>query len=130
MIYLVHIYRPMEKTRKNKDFNPNNCPVTHCMNKIGGKWKPIVIFLISLNKNRFSLLKRAIPDISKQMLVNQLREMEEDGLIERKVYAEIPPKVEYKLSAYGESVLPIIAVMADWGKTDMKRVKVFEFQEN
>jgi DNA-binding HxlR family transcriptional regulator len=120
----------MEKTRKNKDFNPNNCPVTHCMNKIGGKWKPIVIFLISLNKNRFSLLKRAIPDISKQMLVNQLREMEEDGLIERKVYAEIPPKVEYKLSAYGESVLPIIAVMADWGKTDMKRVKVFEFQEN
>jgi DNA-binding HxlR family transcriptional regulator len=111
----------METTRKNRDFNPNNCPVTHCMNKIGGKWKPIVLFLINIGKNRFSILQKAIPDISKQMLVNQLREMEEDNLIERKIYAEIPPKVEYKLSEYGETVLPIIGVMAAWGKADMKR---------
>lgn len=111
----------MEKTRKNKDFNPNNCPVTHCMNKIGGKWKPIVIFLISLGKNRFSLLQKAVPDISKQMLVNQLRELEDDKLIERIIYAEIPPKVEYKLSEYGKTVLPIISVIAEWGKVDMKQ---------
>ena len=110
----------MEKKRKNKDFNPNNCPVTTCMNKIGGKWKPIVIYLINMGKNRFSLLQKAIPDISKQMLVNQLREMEEDKLIERTIFAEIPPRVEYKLSKYGKTVLPIIGVMADWGKVDMK----------
>jgi DNA-binding HxlR family transcriptional regulator len=109
----------LTRDRKNKDFNPNNCPVTHCMNKIGGKWKPIVIFLINMGKNRFSLLQKAIPDISKQMLVNQLREMEEDNLIERTIYAEIPPRVEYRLSEYGKTVLPIIGIMADWGKTDM-----------
>ena len=106
----------MDNKRKNKDYNPYDCPVTTCMNKIGGKWKPIVIFLINMGKNRFSLLKKAIPDISKQMLVNQLREMEEDKLIERMVYAEVPPRVEYTLSAHGKTVLPIIAVMADWGK--------------
>jgi len=109
----------MEKTRKNKDFNPNNCPVTTCMNKIGGKWKPIVIYLINMGKNRFSLLQKAIPNISKQMLVNQLREMEEDKLIERIIYAEIPPRVEYNLSEYGKTILPIIGVMADWGKKDV-----------
>ena len=112
----------MDKSRKNKDFNPNNCPVTHCMNKIGGKWKPIVIYLISRGKDRFSLLQKAIPDISKQMLVNQLREMEEDGLIVRTIFAEIPPRVVYQLSDYGKTVLPIIGVMADWGKVDMKNL--------
>ena len=65
-------------------------------------------------------MQKAIPDISKQMLVNQLREMEEDKLIERTIYAEIPPRVEYKLSKYGQTVLPIISVMADWGKKGMK----------
>lgn len=106
--------------RKNKDFNPNNCPVTHCMNKIGGKWKPIVIFLVNMGKNRFSILQKAMPEISKQMLVNQLRELEEDKILERVIFAEIPPRVEYNLSEYGKTVLPIISVMADWGKVDMK----------
>lgn len=111
----------MMNNRKTKDFNPNNCPVTTCMNKIGGKWKPVIIYLITFKKNRFSILQKAIPAISKQMLVNQLREMEADGLIERTIYAEIPPRVEYKLSEYGETVLPIISIMADWGKVDTKR---------
>ncbi len=106
--------------RKNKDFNPNNCPVTSCMNKIGGKWKPVVFYLINNGKNRFSLLQKVIPDISKQMLVNQLREMEEDKLIERIIFAEIPPRVEYLLTDYGKSVLPIIEVMADWGRNELK----------
>lgn len=107
--------------RKNKNFNPNNCPVTHCMNKIGGKWKPIVIFLVNMGKNRFSLLQKAMPEISKQMLVNQLRELEEDNILDRVVFAEIPPRVEYNLTEYGKTVLPIIYVMADWGKVDMQR---------
>jgi DNA-binding HxlR family transcriptional regulator len=80
----------------------------------------IGLFLIHIGKNRFSLLQKAIPDISKQMLVNQLREMEEDKLIERIIYAEIPPRVENRLSEHGKTVLPIIGVMADWGKVDMK----------
>lgn len=105
--------------RKTKDFNPNGCPVTHCLNKIGGKWKPVILFLIRKDCNRFSMLKRAIPDISKQMLVNQLRELEGDSILNRMVYAEVPPRVEYKISDYGKTLLPVIDTMQDWGLKDM-----------
>ena len=113
----------MEIKRKNKDFKPNNCPVTHCINLIGGKWKPVIIHLIRKDCNRFSMLQRAIPAISKQMLVNQLREMEDDGLLERIIYAEIPPRVEYKISEYGQTLLPIIDSMSAWGLRDLKMTK-------
>ena len=109
----------MGNKRKTKYFNPNGCPVTHCLNKIGGKWKPVVIHLIRKNCNRFSMLQRAIPEISKQMLVNQLRELEADDIIERKVFPEVPPRVEYSISAYGQTLLPIIDLMQDWGLEDM-----------
>jgi DNA-binding HxlR family transcriptional regulator len=110
----------MENHRKNKDFNPNNCPVTYCINKIGGKWKPVIIYLIRKGGNRFSILQKAIPDISKQMLVNQLRELEDDKIIVRTIYAEIPPRVEYKITEYGQSLMPIIDSMQDWGLEKMK----------
>jgi DNA-binding HxlR family transcriptional regulator len=113
----------MEKTRKNKDFNPNNCPVTHCLNLIGGKWKPLIIYAISKKVNRFSVLQRGIPVISKQMLVNQLRELEEDKIIKRTVFAEIPPRVEYTITPYGETLLPILYTMQDWGLKDLKKKK-------
>jgi DNA-binding HxlR family transcriptional regulator len=111
----------MAQTRKNKDFNPNNCPVTHCLNRIGGKWKIMIIYAISMKCNRFSLLQKTMPDISKQMLVNQLRELEEDNILERHIYAEIPPRVEYKITKYGHSLMPVIAVMQEWGLKDLKR---------
>jgi DNA-binding HxlR family transcriptional regulator len=118
----------MENTRKNKDFNPYNCPVTHCMNKIGGKWKILIIYAVSRNCNRFSKLQKALPLITKQMLVNQLRELEEDEILERTIFPEIPPRVEYKITAYGQSLMPVIAVLQDWGlkdlgKTDQPHVK-------
>ena len=69
------------------------------------------------------MLQKAIPDISKQMLVNQLREMEEDAILDRIIYAEIPSRVEYKISKYGHSLMPIIDSMSDWGLKDLKRVK-------
>ncbi len=110
----------MEKTRKNKNFNPNNCPVTHCLNKIGGKWKILIIYGISKNCNRYSSLKKAIPLISKQMLVNQLRELEVDKIIERTIYSEIPPRVEYNVTEYGQTFMPVILTLQDWGLKDMK----------
>lgn len=113
----------MNAKRKTKDFNPNNCPVTHCLNKIGGKWKPVILHLIRKGCNRFSMLQKAIPDISKQMLVNQLRELESDGILDRIVYPEIPPRVEYKISKYGSGLLPIIDIMQTWGLKDMKKMK-------
>jgi len=106
--------------RKNKDFNPNNCPVTCCLNRIGGKWKPVLIHLIRKGCNRFSMLQKAIPDISKQMLVNQLRELEDDNILQRIVYAEIPPRVEYTLTELGLSLLPVIEVMEQWGSSQME----------
>lgn len=110
----------MPHTRKNKDFNPFNCGVTHFLNKVGGKWKVLVIHGISLGCNRFSSLQKAIPQISKQMLINQLRELEADGIIERTIFKEIPPRVEYQLSEYGSSLLPVIRTIQEWGLADMK----------
>lgn len=112
----------MGNVRKTREFRPNDCPVTHCLNKIGGKWKPVIIHLIRKDCNRFSLLQKAVPEISKQMLVNQLREMEEDKILERTIYAEIPSRVEYKISDYGQTLLPIIDTMSDWGLKDMGKL--------
>jgi DNA-binding HxlR family transcriptional regulator len=117
----VHFYRPMATTRKNKDFNPNNCPVTHCLNRIGGKWKIMIIYVISKNCNRFSKMQQVIPTISKQMLVNQLRELEEDKIIERIAYSETPPRVEYKITEYGMTLMPVIDVLQNWGLEDLKK---------
>lgn len=114
----------MANIRKNKDFNPNNCPVTHCLNRIGGKWKIVIMYGISQKVNRFSSLQRAMPLISKQMLVNQLRELEEDKILERIIYPEIPPRVEYKLTEYGLSLMPVIRVMQDWGLKDLNGVLI------
>ncbi|HSZ72710.1 MAG TPA: helix-turn-helix domain-containing protein [Cytophagaceae bacterium] len=110
----------MENKRKNKDYNPFNCGVTHFLNLVGGKWKVLVIFGISKKCNRFSLLKKAIPQISKQMLINQLRELEEDKLIEREIFPEVPPRVEYRLTSYGNSLLSVILQIQKWGANDLK----------
>jgi DNA-binding HxlR family transcriptional regulator len=110
----------MATERKNRNFNPYNCPVTHCLNIIGGKWKILIIYAVSKNVNRFSKLQRVIPAISKQMLVNQLRELEEDGILERIIYPEIPPRVEYRVTDHGLTLMPVIRVMQDWGQADLK----------
>jgi DNA-binding HxlR family transcriptional regulator len=105
--------------RKTKDFNPTNCAVTYCLNIIGGKWKPVIIHLIRNQTNRYSLMMRSIPEISKQTLTNQLREMETDGIIERMIFAEVPPRVEYKMTSHGMTLLPIIDAMKMWGRKNM-----------
>ena len=96
-------------------WNVTNCPVTATMGVIGGKWKILIIFLISTNINRFGKMGMMLKDISKQMLTTQLRELENDGIVERKIYAEIPPRVEYFLTDKGKSLLPIIQQMKIWG---------------
>lgn len=95
--------------------NIERCPVTTTMEIIGGKWKILVLYLISNDINRFGKMSMMLRNISKQMLTSQLRELEEDGVIERKIYAEIPPRVEYFLTQKGKSLLPVISMMKDWG---------------
>ncbi|MEM8860882.1 MAG: helix-turn-helix domain-containing protein [Chloroflexota bacterium] len=101
------------------DLNNNNCPVTYCIKRIGGKWKPIIIFMIRNGANRFGIMQRSIEGISKQMLTKHLRELEADGILERTIYAEIPPRVEYSITAYGETLMPIIDSMSAWGLEQM-----------
>jgi DNA-binding HxlR family transcriptional regulator len=108
------------RVRKTKEFTPGNCPVVYCMNIIGGKWKPSVIHMIRTDRNRYSILLKNITEISKQTLTNQLRELETDGIIERIIYPEIPPRVEYTITDYGKTLLPIIDSMYKWGIQNMK----------
>ena len=106
--------------RKTKEFTPGNCPVVYCMNIIGGKWKPSIIHIIRTDRNRYSVLLKNITEISKQTLTNQLRELETDGIIERIIFPEIPPRVEYNITDYGRTLLPIIDSMYKWGRQHMK----------
>src|SRR5436190_1393235 len=96
-------------------WNVQNCPVTATMAVIGGKWKILVLYLIYSDINRFGKMGMVLKDISKQMLTTQLRELENDGIIERKIYPEIPPRVEYFFTEKGKSLLPIIELMKEWG---------------
>lgn len=94
------------------------CPVTHCLGLIGGKWKPVILFCVSNGVDRFGAMQRAIPGVTKQMLTQQLRELEADGLLSRTVHPVVPPRVDYALTERGRSLLPVIAAMRDWGLAD------------
>ncbi|GGF96994.1 HTH-type transcriptional activator HxlR [Paenibacillus albidus] len=100
-----------------------NCEKELTLAVIGGKWKLIILWHLGLEgTKRFSELKKLIPHITQKMLTNQLRELEEDQLVLRKVYAEVPPKVEYSLTEYGQSLLPVLRMMYDWGKNYGEKV--------
>lgn len=91
------------------------CPVATTLQLIGSKWKILIIRNLMSRPWRFNELKRDLESISQKVLTDSLRSMEEDGIITRTVYAEVPPRVEYALSDLGESMRPIITAMAEWG---------------
>ena len=96
--------------------NPLNCPMVSAINVIGGKWKPIILHMLSAGTMRFGELKKNIPPVSQKMLTQQLRELEADGIILRTVYAEVPPRVEYLLSDKGATLTPILNHLYAWGE--------------
>ena len=91
------------------------CPVTGMLQLIGGKWKPIILYCLRSDKRRFGEISARIPTISRKVLTEQLKELEEDGLITRQQYNEIPPRVEYELTALGKSLAPVLNEMEKWG---------------
>ena len=99
------------------------CPVETTLMLIGNKWKVLIIRDLLTGTKRFGELKKSIGKVSQKVLTTQLRDMEESGLISRKIYAEVPPKVEYSLTALGKSLQPILNAMLQWG-TEYKEKKL------
>ena len=93
-----------------------NCPVGTTLDVIGGKWKALILYHLHGQTRRFNELHRRMPTVTQRMLTLQLRELEADGIVCRTVYPQVPPKVEYCLSDFGRTLLPVIAAMHNWGE--------------
>ncbi|MHA3065467.1 winged helix-turn-helix transcriptional regulator [Lacticaseibacillus saniviri] len=98
-----------------------NIGVENTMEIIGGKWKPIILCHLRHQTMRTGELRRAIPQITQKMLTQQLRELEDDDIITRRVYEQVPPKVEYSLSPLGETLAPILNQLCEWGENNIDR---------
>ena len=109
----------MERPRVNQV----HCPVSVTAETIGGKWKPLILFYLEGGTRRFGELRRLIPEATKKMLTQKLRELERDEIVHRKVYAEVPPRVEYSLTRHGESLSPILKQMSKWGAKHAARYR-------
>jgi DNA-binding HxlR family transcriptional regulator len=99
----------------NKQIVLDACPVTYTLEKIGGKWKPLILYQVMDGPKRYSQIRKAIPGITEKMLIQHLRDLEADGLVLRDVKPVVPPHVEYRLSAEGATLTPILDAMARWG---------------
>jgi len=93
-----------------------HCAMDVTMHYIGGKWKTVVLWYMRKDKKRFSELKKLIPNITEKMLSLQLKDLERDGIVTRKVYPEVPPRVEYFLTDFGKSLIPMLEEIARWGR--------------
>ena len=97
------------------------CPAERTLDVIGGRWKVPILWHLLQGTLRFSELRRALPGVTQKMLTQQLRELERDGVVDRTVHAAAPPKVEYSLSEYGETLKPLLLGMCEWGKKHRAR---------
>lgn len=97
----------------------SDCPVSAILEIIGGKWKPIILYYLTFGTKRFGEIAVRIPAISRKVLTEQLKELEKDGLILRKQYKEIPPRVEYSLTDLGKSLSSVFDEMAAWSRKNM-----------
>jgi DNA-binding HxlR family transcriptional regulator len=105
--------------------NPNHkygCPVEAALDIIGGKWKGVIVYYLLKGPRRFGELQRLIPGVTRRMLTLSLRELEENGVINRKVFPQVPPKVEYSLTEFGGSLQLIILALREWGDKYIKNL--------
>jgi DNA-binding HxlR family transcriptional regulator len=101
----------------------SGCPLTAALNAIGGKWNLICLYWLNLSARRFNELQRLMPNISHKVLSDTLRTLESEGLIYRTEFDEVPPRVEYRISAYGESLRPLIEAVRVWGRAHLERAQ-------
>lgn len=102
----------MTYTKNDKTFH---CPVEAALDVIGGKWKPLILWALGDSVMRFGELQKALPGVNTKMLTKQLRELEADGIIRRKVYPEVPPRVEYVITDFGTTLIPVLEALCTWG---------------
>ncbi len=111
----------MKESKKEKAYF---CPVELTLGIMGGKWKVLILYHLMANGTvRFGELRKILTSVTQQMLTSQLRELESDGIIKREVYPVVPPKVEYSLTTYGKTLIPMLEFMMAWGKKHEKMTK-------
>lgn len=117
----------MTKIKENSTYNANRelvmqeCPVTYVMNKIGGHWKPIILYHLLAGSKRYSEIRKAMPHITEKMLIQHLKQLENDRLLIREAKPVVPPYVTYTLTEGGRELESVINAMAEWAYRDMKR---------
>ena len=99
------------------------CNVLATLQVISGKWKPLILWHLFSGTKRFGQLRRLMQEVTEKMLVQQLRDLEADKLVHRKVYPQVPPKVEYSLTDYGKTIRPVLDQMSKWGKKQIQRTE-------
>lgn len=108
--------------RSKRDFCNVDCPVEAALEVIGGKWKGIIVYRLLGGTKRFNELSRLLPGITQRMLTRQLRELENDHIVARVVFAEVPPRVEYSLTEYGQLLEPLLKMMQQWGRRYLDKI--------
>jgi DNA-binding HxlR family transcriptional regulator len=101
--------------------SPGCQPVAVTLRVIGGKWKPLILWVLRDHTLRFGEIKKQITGITQKMLTQQLRELETDGILSRQVFPEVPPRVEYAITEYGKNLEPVLKSMCDWGNNHTSR---------
>ncbi|PKV49740.1 HxlR family transcriptional regulator [Aquimarina sp. MAR_2010_214] len=113
--------------------NPNHCPMIHATNIIGNKWAPIIIYVLGERKLRFGQLAVFVEGISRKVLTEQLKELEQKEVVKRESFAEVPPRVEYSLTERGKELLPILSQLCVWGSginEDREDEKIIEVKKS
>jgi DNA-binding HxlR family transcriptional regulator len=107
-----------------------SCGLEAALEVVGGKWKVLILWPLQSAPRRFGELRRQIPGISEKMLIQHLKEMEADGIVTRKDYKEIPPRVEYALTSFGQSLCQALAPLCEWGQKHMERIEVCKYEHD
>ena len=120
VLYFLKLYDFKEKQEKNMNKSINTefekCPVETSIDVLAGKWKILILWYLLSETKRFNELQKLLPRTTQKMLIQKLRELEKDGIVHREVYPVVPPKVEYSLTSYGQSLKPILKTLYLWGK--------------
>ena len=106
----------MDEKNIKKYHSADECPITATIDVIGGKWKPPLLWLLLKGPMRFGEIHKTMPDMALKVLSRMLKELEADGIITRKAYPEVPPRVEYSLSSKGETLRPVLTLLSDWSR--------------